>query len=480
MSVRLRPLLASAGPLLSGTAERALAPGDDGPAITGVTHDSRRVRAGSLFCCVHGATTDGHRHAADAVRAGAVALLCEHAVSPGVPQVRVADTRRAMAPLAAAFHGHPSSRLSVIGVTGTNGKTTTVRLVQHLVESHGRRAAMIGTLTGARTTPEATDLQEQLAGHLAAGVGTVAMEVSSHALALHRVDSTRFAAVAFTNLSRDHLDFHGTMEAYFKAKASLFTSAFAPVAVIDTDSPHGRLLASTTDVPDVVRTGVSTVEVQSLAADGARYRWRGHDVFVPLPGRFNVANALVASELALALGIPVESVVSSLATVPPVPGRFQPVAVDAPWSVIVDYAHTPDGLENVLEAAREIAREGRVLVVFGCGGDRDATKRPFMGRCARERADVVVVTSDNPRSEDPARIADEIVGGMPRRPDAVELDRRTAIRTALSMARPGDVVVLAGKGHETTQTIGTTVLPFDDAVVAREEAASLSAAEGQR
>jgi UDP-N-acetylmuramoyl-L-alanyl-D-glutamate--2,6-diaminopimelate ligase len=473
MSTRLRPLLASAGPIFAGTAERALEPGDDGPEITGVTHDSRRVGAGTLFCCLRGATSDGHRHAGDAVRSGAVALLCERPVGADVPQVRVADARRAMAPLAAAFHGHPSHAMRVVGVTGTNGKTTTVRLVQQIVESHGANAATIGTLTGARTTPEATELQQQLAEHRENGVDTVAMEVSSHALVQHRVDATRFAAVAFTNLSRDHLDFHGTMEAYFAAKASLFTRVFAPVAVIDTDTPYGRLLASTTDVPTVVRTGLSTVDIVSLGADATRYRWRGHDVLLPLPGRFNVANALVASELALVLGVPEAAVVSALSSAPPVPGRFQRVPLDAPFTVVVDYAHTPDGLENVLSAARELAGGARVLVAFGCGGDRDATKRPFMGRAAREGADVVVVTSDNPRSENPSRIVEEVVGGMAQQPDAVELDRRAAIRLVLAAARPGDIVVLAGKGHETTQIIGTRVLPFDDVLVAVEEAEAL-------
>ena len=480
MSVRLRPLLTTAaswpsGAMFAGAADRGLAPGDDGPLITGVTHDSRQVHPGSLFCCVRGAVDDGHRFVTEALRAGAVALLCDHPVRSGIAEVPVPDTRRAMAPIAAAFHGNPSHAVSVVGVTGTNGKTTTVRMIQTILERSGVPTGAIGTLTGARTTPEATDLQKILADMRDRGVRTVAMEVSSHALALHRVDAMRFAAVAFTNLSRDHLDFHGTMEEYFKAKASLFTPEFAPFAVIDVDSPNGKLLAATTEVATVVRTGVSRVEIVSLGIEGTRYRWRGIDVVLPLPGRFNVSNAVVASEVCVGLGVEPAAVAEALAVMGSIPGRFQRVDVGAPFTVVVDYAHTPDGLDDLLGAAREIAGKARVLVVFGCGGDRDATKRPFMGRVAREGADHVVVTSDNPRSEDPARIAAAIVAGMPERPEAIELDRRRAIRLAIGAARPGDIVVLAGKGHETTQQIGARFEPFDDATVAAEEAASLRA-----
>ncbi len=481
MSVRLRPLLAAAasqssGVLLADAADRGFAADDDGPLITGVTHDSRQVHPGSLFCCVRGAVVDGHRFAADAVRAGAAALLCDHPVGSGIAEVQVTDTRRAMAPIAAAFHGNPSHALRVVGVTGTNGKTTTVRMIQTILERGGVPTGVIGTLTGARTTPEATDLQQILADMRDRGVRTVAMEVSSHALALHRIDATQFAAVAFTNLSRDHLDFHGTMEEYFKAKASLFTPQFSAFAVIDVDSPNGKLLAATTEVATVVRTGASRVEIVSLGIDGTRYRWRGVDVFLPLPGRFNVSNAVVASEVCAGLGVEPALVGEALAAMGSIPGRFQRVDVGAPFTVVVDYAHTPDGLDNLLGAAREIAGNARVLVVFGCGGDRDATKRPFMGRVAREGADYVVVTSDNPRSEDPARIAAAIVAGMPERPEAIELDRRRAIRLAIGAARPGDIVVLAGKGHETTQQIGARSEPFDDATVAAEETASLRTA----
>ncbi len=480
MSTTLRPLLTAASAELADIAAHVLGSGDDGPLITDVTHDSRAVRQGSLFCCVRGAQFDGHRFAADALRSGAVALLCDRpldiATTSQVASVRVRDTREAMAPLAAAFHGHPSRALRVVGITGTNGKTTTTRMVQAIM-SHGHVASdVIGTLTGARTTPEATDLQQLLADMRDKRTDVVAMEVSSHALALHRVDATLFAAVAFTNLSRDHLDFHATMEEYFKAKARLFTKTFSPFAVIDVDTPNGKLLAATTDIEHVVRTGLSTVDVLHADASGTRYRWRGIDVLLALPGRFNVANALVASEVCVGLGVEPAVVAETLATMAPVPGRFERVDVGAPFTVIVDYAHTPDGIDNVLTAARELAVGGRVLVVFGCGGDRDATKRPFMGRSARELADVVVVTSDNPRSEDPGRIAAQIIGGMTRKPDAVELDRRRAIRFALATARRGDVVVLAGKGHETVQYLGNETVSFDDAAIALEEADALRSA----
>jgi UDP-N-acetylmuramoyl-L-alanyl-D-glutamate--2,6-diaminopimelate ligase len=296
------------------------------------------------------------------------------------------------------------------------------------------------------------------------------MEVSSHALVQQRVAGTVFATVAFTNLSRDHLDYHASMEEYFKAKASLFTAARARVAVIDVDGPYGRLLASTTDIADVIRTGASQVDILEVGAAGSQFRWRGQEVHLPLGGRFNIANAAVAAEVAVSLGIAPEVVAAGLATTSRVPGRFEQVEVDAPYRVVVDYAHTPDGLEHVLAAAREVAGDGRVLVVFGCGGERDTTKRPLMGRAAEEGADVVVVTSDNPRSEDPERIIGEVLTGFERRPWLVEPDRRAAIRAALGEARPGDIVVIAGKGHETTQEIGTRVQPFDDRAVAALEA----------
>jgi UDP-N-acetylmuramoyl-L-alanyl-D-glutamate--2,6-diaminopimelate ligase len=305
-----------------------------------------------------------------------------------------------------------------------------------------------------------------------AGDVAVAMEVSSHALVQHRVDATRFAAVGFTNLSRDHLDYHASMEDYFKAKASLFTAEFAPIAVIDTDGPYGRLLASTTDVPTVVRVGLdppSDVEIVRLDAASSIARWRGVELHVPLGGRFNVANAVLASALASAIGVDDTHIAEGIASAAPVPGRFERVDAGQPFTIIVDYAHTPDGLEQLLAAARELADGHRLIVLFGCGGDRDATKRPFMARAAEEGADLVAVTSDNPRTEDPHRILDDVLGGFSTRPWLVELDRRRAIAAVVDEARPGDIVVLAGKGHETTQDHGTHVEPFADRSVAAAE-----------
>jgi UDP-N-acetylmuramoyl-L-alanyl-D-glutamate--2,6-diaminopimelate ligase len=467
-AVRLDELITSAGTALEGVrlddAARSIM-------IEAVTHDSREVRAGSLFCCVPGAHVDGHRFARAAADAGAVALLCEHSIGTDLPELVVPDVRIAMAHVAAAFHGHPSRQLEVVGITGTNGKTTTVHLLASVLRAAGKATGIIGTLTGERTTPESTELQARLAARRDAGDRAVALEVSSHALVQHRVDATSFAAVAFTNLSRDHLDYHASMEDYFKAKASLFTPDFAPAAVIDTDGPYGRLLASTIDIPNVVRTGVSHVEVRELGPSSSVAVWRGVELRVPLGGRFNVANAVLAAELGLVLGATEAQVAEGIATAGPVPGRFERVDVGQPYAVIVDYAHTPDGIEQLLTAARELAQGGRVLVVFGCGGERDATKRPFMARAAEEGADLVAVTSDNPRNEDPRRIIDDVMTGFSSRPWLVEPDRRAAIAAALAEARAGDIVVIAGKGHETTQDLGSRVEVFDDRVVAAEEAA---------
>jgi UDP-N-acetylmuramoyl-L-alanyl-D-glutamate--2,6-diaminopimelate ligase len=469
--VLLRDLVRSAGDAL---ASARLDDSAGAVEVSDVTHDSRRVQQGSLFCCVRGERSDGHRYAGDAVRAGASALLCERRVRFSVPQLVVPDSRQAMAHAAAAFHGHPSRALQTFGVTGTNGKTTTVHLLASILRASGIATGVIGTLTGARTTPESTDLQGQLAVMRERGERAVAMEVSSHALVQQRVEATSFTAVAFTNLSRDHLDFHGTMEAYFKAKAGLFTSRFAPIAVIDVDNPYGRLLADTSDVPTVVRVSASQIEVVELGLGGSRFRWRDHDVELPLAGRFNISNALVAAELALAVGVAPGDIARGLAAAPVVPGRFERVEAGQPYTIVVDYAHTPEGLERVLASAREVVGgAGRVLVLFGCGGDRDVTKRPHMARAAEEGADLVTVTSDNPRHEEPLAIIDEVVAGFARRPWLVEADRRQAIAATLAEARRGDIVVIAGKGHETTQEVGGRMEPFDDRQVAAHEARRL-------
>jgi UDP-N-acetylmuramoyl-L-alanyl-D-glutamate--2,6-diaminopimelate ligase len=441
--------------------------GDASVDVTGVTHDSRQVGPGSLFCCVPGRVTDGHDHAPGAVAAGAVALLCERPLDLPVAQVVVADARATMGPVAAAFHGHPSASMDVVGVTGTNGKTTTTFLLQAILEAAGRPTGVIGTLSGARTTPEAPELQARLAELRDEGRRAVAMEVSSHALALDRVAGTRFRVAVFTNLSRDHLDFHETMEDYFAAKARLFEPRYADVAVVNADDPRGRLLADAASVP--TRTySLHDVEGLELGATTSTGTWRGHRLVVPLGGSFNVANALAALGAAVELGVDEATAVAGLAGAAQVPGRFEVVTTDQPFQVVVDYAHTPDGVEQVLKAARAVAA-GRVLVVLGAGGDRDWDKRPMMGEAAARHADVVVVTSDNPRSEDPEVIAAAVAAGAAGHRDVrVELDRRAAIELAVRDARPGDIVVVAGKGHETTQTIGDRVLPFDDREVVRD------------
>ncbi|HEX2040421.1 MAG TPA: UDP-N-acetylmuramoyl-L-alanyl-D-glutamate--2,6-diaminopimelate ligase [Acidimicrobiales bacterium] len=431
--------------------------GDVGVEVRAVTHDSRQVTPGALFCCLPGSAADGHDHAPAAVDAGAVALLCERLLPLEVAQVRVDSTRRSMAHLAAAFHGHPSSVLRVAGVTGTNGKTTVTWLLRSIFEAHGWSTGLIGTLSGARTTPESTELQARLADLLAAGTEAVAMEVSSHALVQHRVEATRFAVVGFTNLSQDHLDYHGDMESYFAAKASLFTPAFASVGVANADDPWGRRLLA--EAP---------IEMRPFRGDDVK------DVRLRLGGSFNRENAACAAAVAEVLGVPRHVVVAGLEAVESVPGRFERVDAGQPFAVVVDYAHTPDALAQVLAAAREEAA-GRVVVVFGCGGDRDRAKRPLMGRVAVEGGDLAILTDDNPRSEDAADIRAAVLAGVPHgRSVMVEPDRRAAIRLAVREAGAGDVVVIAGKGHETGQTFGTTTLPFDDRVVAREELEALA------
>ncbi len=439
--------------------------GDAAVVVTGTTHDSRAVRPGILFCCVPGARTDGHDHAPGAVAAGAAALLCERPLGLGVPEVRVPSVRRAMGPVAAAVAGDPSHDLTVLGVTGTNGKTTVVSLLGAILDAAGWPAITIGTLTGARTTPEAPELQDRLAEARAAGARAVAMEVSSHALDLHRVDGTRIAVAGFTNLSPDHLDHHETMEAYFTAKARLFTPELATRAVVCTDDTHGRLLRDSAQVP-TTGVGLDDVEALELGPTGSRFHWRGLDVSLPLAGRFNVRNALVAAEMAVAAGVEPGVVAAGLASSPQVPGRMEAVDAGQPFAVVVDYAHTPDGIEQVVATLREVS-EGRIVIVIVCGGDRDVAKRPLMGEAAAA-ADLVVLTSDNPRSEDPGAIIEAVRAGIPPDTDLiVEPQREQAIARALASARPGDTVLLAGKGHETTQTIGERVVPFDDREVAR-------------
>ncbi|HET7489094.1 MAG TPA: UDP-N-acetylmuramoyl-L-alanyl-D-glutamate--2,6-diaminopimelate ligase [Acidimicrobiales bacterium] len=439
--------------------------------VASVAYDSRSVAPGALFCCLPGAVADGHEHAAGAVAAGAVALLCERLLPLAVGQARVASTRRAMAPVAAAFHGHPSRALAVVGVTGTNGKTTVTHLLGSVLRAHGWAAGVIGTLDGPRTTPEAPDLQAALARHLAGGARAVALEVSSDALVQHRVDAVWFEAAAFTNLSPEHLNTHGDMESYFAAKASLFDPARAGTGVVNADDPWGRRLLDSAPMP-LVPYSVSDAGDVEVGPGGSSFTWEGHRVRLRLGGRFNVSNAVCAATLARLLGVPPADVAAGLSAVDEVPGRFQRIDAGQPFAVVVDYAHTPDALEQVLRAARDEAG-GRVLVVFGCGGDRDRAKRPLMGEVAARLADVVVLTDDNPRSEDPAAIRAEVRAGAAGAPSLLEEpDRRAAIEAAVAAARAGDVVVVAGKGHETGQTAGDRTEPFDDRQVARDALAA--------
>ena len=439
-----------------------------GTDVTAITHDSRAVTSGALFCCVRGAVADGHDFAAAAVAAGASALLCERLLPLEVTQVVVRSVREAMGPAAAAFFGHPSRRLAVVGVTGTNGKTTTTHLLAAALRADGRATEVVGTLSGPRTTPEATELQARLAALAGTGTAAVSMEVSSHALVQHRVDATWFEVGVFTNLSQDHLDFHGTLEEYYAAKASLFTPGRVGVAVVNGDDPWGRRLLDAVSVPTRPFTLADAVglDVRPVAST---FTWEGERVHLHLGGTFNVSNALAAATAARELGAAPGAIAAGLSSVASVPGRFETVDAGQPFTVVVDYAHTPASLEQVLAAARH-ASTGRVLVVFGCGGDRDTAKRPAMGEVATRLADLAVLTSDNPRSEDPAEIIEAVRQGVARTEVlVVEPDRRAAIALALGEARPGDVVVVAGKGHETTQVTGTAVEPFDDRVVVRAE-----------
>jgi len=440
--------------------------------ITDVTHDSRTVQRGAMFCCVRGEERDGHDFAVQAVHSGASALLVEREVSGvEVTQVVVRDVRRAMGYVAAAFHQHPSRELTVVGVTGTNGKTTTAQMLGAILTQSGKRTSVFGTLTGARTTPEAPELQRTLASERAKGTTAVVMEVSSHALALQRVAGMQFAAAVFTNLGHDHLDFHRTHDAYFAAKASLFSPDYTTLAVINRDDSYGRKIADSATVP-VVTFGRDDATDVTVDASQAQFTWRKTRVRCGIGGDFNVLNALAAATAAASLGTSVSDVVSGLAAVGRIPGRFENVNAGGAFAVIVDYAHTPEALRNVLASARALrsASRARVTVVFGCGGDRDPSKRAEMGAAATA-ADNIIVTSDNPRHESPQAIIDAIVAGIPsaeRAKTIVEVDRRQAMSRAIADARRGDVIVIAGRGHETMQSVAGREVPFDDAAVARE------------
>ena len=438
-----------------------------GATISDVTNDSRAVRDGSLFCCVRGEQYDGHDFARDAVERGATALLVDHHLDVDVPQIIADETRRTMGHLAAAFHDHPSRTITVVGVTGTNGKTTTAAMLGAILAQAGRRTTVLGTLSGARTTPEAPELQRTLADERSRGTNAVVMEVSSHALALQRVAGLQFAATVFTNLGHDHLDFHGTHDAYFAAKASLFSDEYTKRGVINRDDAHGRRIAADTNVTVTTYGRLDATDIL-VDATGSSFSWRGARIRCTIGGDFNVLNALAAATTAADIGVAVGDIAAGLGNLPQIPGRFENVNAQGNFAVLVDYAHTPEALCNVIAAARAVA-SNRVIIVFGCGGDRDPNKRPDMGAAACG-ADRVIVTSDNPRHEQPETIIAAIVAGVPpadRAKLTMEVDRRRAIEIACAEAAPGDVVVIAGRGHESLQSVAGQDIVFNDADVAR-------------
>ncbi|HEX5310131.1 MAG TPA: UDP-N-acetylmuramoyl-L-alanyl-D-glutamate--2,6-diaminopimelate ligase [Solirubrobacteraceae bacterium] len=489
-----------------------VSPGCEDVEIAQLAYDSRAVAPRALFFCVPGHERDGHEFAVAAVASGAAALVLERSLGLGVPELLVESVRDAMGPIAVRFYDDPTSRLQVLGVTGTNGKTTSAHLLRHLIEAQGERCGLLGTVRtviagserdadwgsiphsrhaagapiGQRTTPEAIDLQRDFRAMLDGGDAYCAMEVSSHALSLQRTRGTRFAAAIFTNLTQDHLDFHATMEDYFQAKRQLFLPVDglpAPaVSVVNVDDPYGRRLVGELDrAVTFAIDGDADYRAHHLRTDlsGSRFRLSTPDgersISLPLAGRYNVANALAALAACHALGGQLDVLVAGLESGVRVPGRLEPVEEGQGFAVLVDYAHTPDSLENVLSAAHGLG-DGRVICVFGAGGDRDRGKRPLMGEIGARLADVLVVTSDNPRSEDPEQILAEIMAGArsaerPARAPAVEaqVDRRAAIERAVDIARDGDVLVIAGKGHEQGQELaGGMKVPFDDVTVARE------------
>lgn len=469
--------------------------------LVDASHDSRQVGPGWLFCCVPGHQVDGHDFAADAVAAGASALLVERWLNLDVPQARVGSVRAAMGPAAAAVHEYPSDRLDVVGVTGTNGKTTTTYLLEAAFGAAARGTGVVGTVEtrihgraqpGLRTTPEGTDLQRLFAQMHARGVDAVAMEVSSHGLDLRRVDGTRYAAAVFTNLSQDHLDWHGTMDAYFAAKARLFTPHLSERGIVWIDDDWGRQLARLATVPVATYGSSADADARLVAVDadlgGTRLRLAGPavagprrevEVETPLLGAHNAANAAAAFLAARAVGVSVEAAATGIAACGGVPGRLERVAGAQPFTVLVDYAHTPDALAAVVAALRSLLASGaRLHLVIGSGGDRDRGKRRPMGAVAA-RADRAILTSDNPRSEDPEQILDELAAGAHQHADNAtvvrEPDRRSAIAAALAEAADGDVVLIAGKGHETGQEFADHTVPFDDRLVAAELLAGISA-----
>jgi UDP-N-acetylmuramoyl-L-alanyl-D-glutamate--2,6-diaminopimelate ligase len=467
---------------------------DDAPRgveVGGFAYDSRDVAAGDLFCCIPGEHLDRHDFAFDAVGRGAAALLVERFLDLEVPQAKVGRIRDVLGPLADTFYGHPSRELAMAGVTGTNGKTTVTYLLESIAAAAGTSSGVIGTVSrrfagneepATRNTPEAPDVQQLLRRMRDAGVSFVAMEATSDGLEQGRLRGTRFTTAGFTNLTQDHLNTHGTMDAYFDAKAMLFDTAYTDRAVINVDDAYGRRLREQIGSSlDVVTYGddadISAHDVQ-LGSDGSRATlrtpWGDVEIATTLVGRYNVSNCMCALGLAVQSGFVLDDTLRGMASLGHVPGRLENVDAGQPFLALVDYAHTPDALDNALRACRELA-SGRVIVVFGCGGDRDKAKRPLMGEAATRLADLTFVTSDNPRSEDPAAIVEDVAIGAARGGGAYRtvVDRREAIAAALAAAGEGDVVLIAGKGHEQGQQFADRTIPFDDRDVVRELLESL-------
>ena len=431
------------------------------PEILRIVHDSRLVQQGDLFCCIPGLLYDGHEFALDAVKAGAAAVVAEKPLNIEVPLIETTSSRKSLALLSSFHAGNPSRDLEVVGVTGTNGKTSVVHLLQQILRHAGHEVESSGTLTGERTTPEAPDLQNRLSQWRDRGVDSAVMEVSSHALSQHRVDGTEFSAVAFTNLSRDHLDYHDSMEEYFKAKERLFEQSFTSKAVVVVGQEAGDRIANTSQ-----KNGLEVVEVNVDNASSMG-SWHGQSLKIPFEAEFMAVNTLVAAELALLLNVPPSKIASGVSQLQAVPGRFEILKGESSPAIVIDYAHTPEALKATLKSARALKEKGRVLVVFGCGGGRDQGKRPLMGQMADVGADFSVVTSDNPRGESPMSIIDEIVSGMSTGNHIVEEDRKEAIKIALMNSQPEDVIVVAGKGHETTQEIAGEFFDFDDKEISK-------------
>lgn len=454
----------------------------DGLELDDVTHDSRRAGPGCLFVAIEGEKFDGHDFVDDVITRGAPAVCVGHSVTRRVPELVVQNTRRALGPLASAVHGDPSADTAVVGVTGTNGKTTVAHYVASIASNAGVKAGLIGTIhtrldgetiEAIRTTPEASDFQRLLAEMRDKGADLVAVEVSSHGLALDRVRATRFSVAAFTNLSQDHLDFHGDMASYMAAKRTLFEEYDVGTAVINIDDPSGEEIAAAYagELITVGREGDVVASEPRTRSGRTRFDletpWGSASVDAPLVGAFNVSNAAVAAASSVAAGISFDDVVEGLGSLEPVPGRFEIVSGRSPILLVVDYAHTPDGVSKAIAAARDLGRR-RVIALIGAGGDRDRAKRPLMGRAVSD-ADLAVVTSDNPRSEDPEQIARAVLGGVALETDVIfDTDRRSAIQRAVDEAEEGDVVLILGRGHEPMQEIGEERHPFDDRQVARQ------------